>query len=169
MTIMESSITINASKETVWSVLANLGGVVNYHPFIDNSYYNTDATEGTGAGRVCEFNNGMKINERAIHWNDGTSYTLAIEFITGPVPPIKDIRGTLMVEQAEANTSKVTMRMDYKTRFGIIGKVMDRRMVQPQYGRMLDGIMAGLKHHVETGEVVDMTVLKRVSVVPAAA
>ena len=168
MTKIELDVRINAPKERVWDTLANLGQVVNYHPYVTDSYYTSSQNEGMDAARVCEFGPNLAIEETAIAWNPGESYTLAIEFLKGTKPPITNILGTLAV-RADGNASIVTMVMSYDVKFGLVGFAMDRMMVQPRYRNMINGIMVGLKHHVETGELVNKDVLKRIEVVPAAA
>ncbi len=126
-----------------------------------------DAARGCGArmrredaARVCEFGPNLAIEETAVAWNPGESYTLAIEFLKGTQPPITNTLGTLAVRE-NGNASVVTMVMSYNTKLGLIGMIMDRMMI--------DGLLAGMKHHIETGELVNRDVLKRIQVVPAAA
>lgn len=42
-------------------------------------------------------------------------------------------------------------------KFGPVGALMDQAMVKPQFAKSFEGILAGLKHHCETGEMVDRT------------
>ena len=44
--------------------------------------------------------------------------------------------------------------INYDMKFGPIGALMDRFMIQPQVGESFDSLLAGLKHHIETGEEV---------------
>jgi ribosome-associated toxin RatA of RatAB toxin-antitoxin module len=166
MATMTQSIIIPASKEKVWAKLADLGGVVQYHPFVSNSYYYTSDQEGIGAGRVCEFPNGMKIKETASQWQPGEEYTLNITFEEGPTPPMRNVQATLNVQEVE-NGTKVQIVMSYDMRFGFVGELMNQMMIRKQYGNMIDGMLKGLKHNVTTGENMDIQVLKRISPVPA--
>ena len=76
MTIINHEIHIIAPKSQVWDVVANLGGVVKFHPFVTHSYYVTDDKHSVGAARVCELGPDSSVNETAIAWNEGESYTL---------------------------------------------------------------------------------------------
>ena len=49
MTHISSEIRINASKQQVWNILADLGAIVNFHPFILKSYYTSEQKEGVEA------------------------------------------------------------------------------------------------------------------------
>ena len=52
------------------------------------------------------------------------------------------------------DATRVSVTADYKLKFGPIGALMDvlfgKRMLQ----RGFDDMMAGLKHHIETGEMI---------------
>lgn len=169
MSHMFKEVQIDVSPEQVWPVIADLGTVVNFHPFVSNSYYHSSELKGEGASRVCEFGGEFAVLETAVDWNEGQSYTLAIDVTQGIKPPISDILATVAIRPDGEGGSIASIDMRYKPKFGPIGVIMDKLMVQPKYGNMLDGMMKGLKHHTETGEVVDVSVLKRISVQPAAA
>lgn len=162
MTYVSAEIRIAAPKARVWDILANLGEVARFHPFVSKSYYHpTSARTGVGASRVCEFGPAMSVRETAVDWREGQSYVLGIEVVKGQKPPIRDFQGHLSVHEIPGGTlARIEMR--YEPRFGPIGWLMDRLMIRPQYEKMLPGIMAGLKHHVETGEDVDPGVLKSI-------
>lgn len=152
MVSITQKIRINASKEKVWAIIANLGAVVNFHPYVLESYYTSESLEGIGAARQCVFPK-MEVNERAIDWKTGEHYTLAIDFLKGTIPPICNMQAGLRVE-ADGKNSLFTITMYYEPKFGILGKIMNRLMIQSQFERMLQGVVQGLKHHAETGELV---------------
>ena len=54
MTTITQEIRINAPKDRVWAILADLGAVQRFHPGVKKSYYSTTQKEGVGASRVCE-------------------------------------------------------------------------------------------------------------------
>jgi hypothetical protein len=109
----------------------------------------------------------MAVKETALDWRDGESYVLKVEFVKGPTPPVRDLQGHISVKEV-AGGSLARFEMRYQPKFGPIGWLMDQLMIKPQYEKMLAGIVAGLKHHAETGEEVDLSVLKRIqlAVVP---
>jgi len=163
MTTIYKEIELNIAKERAWEIIADLGGIVNFHPFVTNSYYTSDSLAGEGAARVCEFGPSQVINERAIAWNDGENFTLDISFIKGPKPPVNYLHGTMGVRET-ANGSAVYLEIEYQTKFGPIGAIMDRMMMRPQYEKLIDGVMKGLRHYTDSGETVNLDVLKRISV-----
>ena len=78
MTHLSSEIRIKAPKEKVWAILADLGGIQNFHPGVKKSYYTSETKEGLGASRVCELIPMGKIEESVTEWREGEEMTLAI-------------------------------------------------------------------------------------------
>ena len=168
MTTITGSTRINAPKAHVWELIADLGAVANFHPFATGSHYTSQQKTGDGASRICEFGPKLTLEETAVEWREGEMYTVAVDFIKGTKPPINDMRGSMAL-RADGDATIATITINYQPRFGIIGQIMDRVMIQPQYRKILPAVMQGLKHHAETGEVVDENLLKRISVVAQAA
>lgn len=163
MTIIKQSIRVNKPKEEVWKILADLGGVSVFHPIVTHSYYSTKQLTDIGATRVCELGPKQSVSERAIEWREGESYTLAVDFIKGMKPPVRNMQAIISV-RADGDGSIATIGMRYQPKFGIMGMVMDRVMLRPQFGKMVPQILGGLKHYAETGEQIDRDVWKRVRV-----
>ncbi len=159
MTTIKTDIRINAPKDEVWKVLADLGGIQSYNSAVKKSYYNTEAKEGIGAGRVCELAPMGEVEEKAIAWTDQESYTLDVKPVDGN-PPLKSAQASFVLKE-DGNQTIVTMEMNYELKFGPIGKLMDTLMMKPQFAKVVPNILLGLKHHIETGEEVDGAVIKR--------
>jgi carbon monoxide dehydrogenase subunit G len=161
MTTFTSQVRINASRDKVWSVLADLGGIQNYNAAVSKSYYNTNEKEGVGAGRICELLPMGEVEETASQWNEGESYTLDVTPIKG-MPPMKDIQAKFTTE-ADGDTTVVNMEMKYSMKFGPIGAAMNAMMIKPQFSKVVPNILNGLKHFVETGEEVTPQVIKQIA------
>jgi carbon monoxide dehydrogenase subunit G len=156
-------IQINAPKNEVWSMIADLGGVVNFHPFVDKSYYTTDQKEGVNAARICELNMGVTVQETAVEWVEGESVTLEIEYIKGPKPPfLSNVIGKLAVRDDGNGGTIVDMGIDWQENFGPLGWAMGNFMVKPQFSKLMPPVLGGLKHYAETGELVDGKVASQV-------
>lgn len=166
MTTLNHEIYINAPKSQVWDVIANLGGIVKFHPLVTNSYYVTDDKQGTGAARVCEFGPDTSVNETAIAWNEGESYTLDVQFIKGQKPPVHSFHGSLSLREHGSGTV-VGMTLEYAPKFGPLGKIMDVMLLRPKFNKLVSSVLKGLKHHIETGESVDPQVLSQIERSPA--
>jgi ligand-binding SRPBCC domain-containing protein len=161
MTTFTSQVRINAPKDKVWSVLADLGGIQRYNPAVSKSYYNTEETDGVGAGRVCELLPMGEVKETASQWKDGESYTLDVTPVKA-MPPMKDVQAEFSV-RADDDGTVVNLEMNYNMKFGPIGALMDAIMVKPQFSSVAPNILKGLKHFVETGEEVTPQVIKQIN------
>lgn len=152
MTVHTAEIRIDAPKEAVWEHLADFGGVWKFSPTVTKSHSTTEANQGVGAQRHCELSfAGASVDERVIEWSD-SSY--AIEIFDGEkMPPIKNIIARLSVTEDGAG-SIVSGIMTYDPK-GPFGWVMDRLVVRKKFGRAWAGIFAGLKFHIETGQIVE--------------
>ncbi len=153
-TTITKSIVINAPREDVWRVLADFGGVQNYSPGVSESHCTSDRKQGIGATRHCSFVPRGSVEERIIEWRDGQSYKIEIYQGEG-VPPFEYAYGTLSAEpEGDGNRTRATMRLEYRLKMNVIGTLMDRLMVRSKFSKTVDHVLAGLKHHVETGEVI---------------
>lgn len=170
MTSIRREIHINKPQAAVWSKMANLGNIMDFHPIVNKSYYVTEQEEGIGAGRVCELDN-MNIQETTIDWKEGEYYTVEVEPISGQAPPMTNIYGTLGVNDNGDGTSTAYMTINYTMKYGPVGWLLDHLMVRSTYTKMVEDTIAGLKHHSETGQLVDLSVLKeldaKISIVSA--
>lgn len=168
MTTIAKSIVLHASKDRVWDVIADLAGVVNYNAPVTESYYISEQVAGVGAARVCEFGPNLAIQETAVAWDPGRSYTLEIAFTKGMQPPMSNIRATLSVEALGPEAARFSMELAYDTTMGPLGSVMNALMIRKRYEKTVEDILIGLQHHLQTGEHIDPTVLKRIAHQPAA-
>ena len=154
MTTLNYEIYIDAPKSQVWDVIANLGEIVKFHPNVIKSYYVSDKKQGIGAARVCELGPNASVNETAIAWKEGESYTLDVQFIKGQKPPVHSFHGTMTVREKGSGTI-TAMAVEYAPKFGPLGKIIDVIVMRPQINKLLPVVLKGLKRHIETGESVD--------------
>lgn len=66
---------------------------------------------------------------------------------------MKYLRNTVSVSPAGDGTL-VTFIIDFHIKFGPVGALMAKLAVQPQMRKTMALSLPGLKHHIETGEVV---------------
>ena len=141
---------INESKEKVWGIMANFAGVADWAPTITSAHLLTDANGGIGARRTCDHISGAAIEEVITEWEEGEYYSYDMTTSFGP---IKTLRNTWAV-RAEGNDTVVTLMQDFKMRFGPLGLLMIP-MAKMMMGKEMKLALAGLKHHVETGQVIE--------------
>ena len=147
-----AKVEIEASAEKVWGVLADFGNVSIFNPNVTESHLTADKTNGVGATRHCDLAfGGASIEERIVDWNEGSSYT--IEIFDGSRNPFAQALGTFVVEPLDDNRSLVAMSVELKAKGGIFSGLLGRAL-KGQSRKAITGVLAGLKHHVETGDPV---------------
>ncbi len=160
MTTFSSDIHIEAPKDDVWAILADLGGIQKFHPGVKKSYYTTEQLEDRGAARVCELLPMGAVEETVTEWREGEHMVLTIDPLE-KAPPFKQAHGRLAVQE-EGTGTRVSMTVEYTLKFGWLGKLMDALMVRPQMQKVIPSVLLGLKHYTQTGEEVTPEVLRRV-------
>ncbi len=146
-TRIEHDIVINANKDAVWRVIADLGGIQSYHPAVQKSYYSTRRQTGVGAARVCEFGGGRSVEEHAVEWNDGESFLLELRNGKG-MPPFRKARARMHVE-GQGDKTRVRMTFEYQLKFGLLGILLNRLVVRSQFEKVVPMVLNGLKRHLE--------------------
>lgn len=160
MTTFKSDIYVDAPKANVWAILADLGGIQNFHAGVSKSYYTSEQHDGIGAARVCELLPMGKIEETATEWRDGESYKLNITPLE-KAPPFKEAFGRLAVKE-EGQGTRVSMEVTYTLKFGPLGKLMNALMIKPRFQKVVPAVLLGLKHYTETGEEITPEVMRSV-------
>lgn len=157
MTGVLREVKIDAPKDKVWATLADLAAIQNYNPMVARSYYTSDTRTGTGATRHCDFSPMGSVEERVVAWEEGKEYS--IEVYDSHLMPMT-VKAHFELQPAETGT-KVSVLMEYTMMAGKIGALAEKAM-QRQVAKMAEGMLAGLKHYVETGEAITPQVLKKV-------
>ncbi|MEZ5080505.1 MAG: SRPBCC family protein [Thermoleophilia bacterium] len=155
MTRIAFETTIEAPPQQVWDILADFGGVYRYNPSVVRSYLTAGSPGGPDSQRHCDLTfSGAAVDERIVEWRDGDGYVLDIVDGTN-MPPFRGApRAELTIRAAGEARTHVRGQLTYRLRFGPLGILMDRLMVRRRFGPAFGGVIAGLKHHAETGELV---------------
>lgn len=153
MTTITKKLEINAPQEKVWEVISNLGAVQDYNPTVKKSYYNTEIKSEIGAGRICEFSPMGKVIEKAVEWNHGKSYKLQIKPIE-KLPFFKEGEALFTLNSISPDKTTVEVIFDYKNSGGLLGKAMNSLMLKNNFNQGFEGILKGLKKHIEEGETI---------------
>ena len=146
-----SQIRIDAPKEKVWEVLADLGGIYKWNPGVSHSYSTSESNSGEGATRHCDLQSRNDyLKERAVDWKEGEGFKIDIYETNLPLK-----RNVIQFSiEAERDGTLVKVSPDYAIKFGWLGSLMDILMVRRQFRKGMNDLLAGLKYHVETGELV---------------
>ena len=83
MARFSTAIKINAPREKVWEVLADLGSISKWNPGVSNSHSTSTETGGEGATRHCDLQNAKGgsigfLEERAFDWRDGEGFIIDV-------------------------------------------------------------------------------------------
>lgn len=141
-----AAVTVDASPEAAWSVIARFAQVGDFHPGVDRSDCLNGQQEGTGAERVCYFSKGRVMKDRITNWQQGKEYTYET-FAWENLPLSRAIHTLGVRRNAQGQTElyqRTTYEMDsgWKTFFAK-GKVR----------KQLKSNLLGYKYYIETGQV----------------
>jgi hypothetical protein len=142
-------IQINTAVDKVWQVLADFGGAENWAPTVVQSRCPTDIKRGVGARRILTTIRGDVTEEVIVEWNEGHGFTFEIP--DGLASIVNTLRESWAVEPV-SNGATVVVRMDYQMKEGIVNSFLDSLVVKRELTKILIQNLAGLKHHIETGE-----------------
>lgn len=144
MTTLHNHITINASCESVWRVLADLGRLEKYDPVVTSSRLLETAASGLGARRHCHTANGW-FKEEVSEWqpHKRLSFTLFDCNL-----PMKALKHEYYLEPI-GSTTKVSQTMTYTLKYGVFGRVIDILLVRKQSNKGIRLFFEGLKKEVE--------------------
>lgn len=154
MSTFSTRIQINAPKEKVWEVLAELGDIYKWNPGVSHSYSTSEINQGEGVTRHCDLQSSGRnigyLEERAIDWREGEGFKIDIYESN---MPIKRNIVAFSIE-ADGDTSVVTVSPDYEIKYGPVGKLIDLLVARRQLKKGMNELLAGLKYYVETGNEV---------------
>ena len=150
MAIISAEVRIDASNEKVWEALADFGGIEKFQPFISKSYSTSENVGGVGAARRCEFYDGGHVDEEVTAWREGEGMTIVVK---GGTFPLKKLVGHLAV-RSEGDGTIARLEMDFRLKYGPLGALMTLVVAKRQFEQRAKMALAGLKYHVESGNVV---------------
>ena len=151
MAHISTQIRINANKEGVWEVLADFGGICRWNPGVSHSYSTSENNHGLNATRHCDLlKNGDYLEEQILEWRDGESFKVNIYETNLPLH-----RNVVKFSiEADGSGTIVTVAPDYALKYGLLGRLMNQIVVRRQFKKGMEDLLAGLKYHIETGELV---------------
>jgi ligand-binding SRPBCC domain-containing protein len=147
MTVLENEIRIEAPPERVWSVLASLDALADYDPGVSKAEIVTETKQGPGAARRCDLAPGGWFKERVVAWRANEALSFELYECTLPVRALRHSY-TLV---PDAGGTIVSQRMEYRLKFGLLGKLLDALVVRKKWDAGIHGFFSGLKRYVESG------------------
>lgn len=143
---------VNLPAGKVWAVLDDFGGIERYAPTIKRSPILTEKATGLGAKRRCEFYSGGSLREEIVDYRDGQSMTLEL---SEHGMPVKSMVSTIKVARVDAETSDVSMSLDYVMKGGPLGSILGSLLLRPMMKGAFKKVMTGWVYHAATGTAVD--------------
>ena len=147
MSTFSEQIQIDAPKQEVWDVLADIGSIHVWHPGVKDSRVTTEGEVGLGSERRCDLGGRTYLQESVVAWSPLQNMTIRILDTNTPFRTA-DIHFELH-EEGGATTVRVSPQ--YELKYGPVGKLMDVLMVRTMYRKGMRDLLAGLKRHVEAG------------------
>lgn len=141
MTRLLHEIHINAPADRVWAVLADLEAVRHYNPMVASARYVSEAREGIGATRVCEFRPGGSAKERVTEWKP--QEVVAMEALDHPWP-MRSVRWRNELARANGGT-----RLSQVLEYDFTGDSAMAGEMEAQWDQGMKAIFEALKTYVE--------------------
>jgi ribosome-associated toxin RatA of RatAB toxin-antitoxin module len=146
MTTLHNRITVNASVESLWAVLADLEELDKYDPTVKSATIISSQRTGLDAARKVLMRDGKNwFEEKVTEFEPGRSLCYQL---TDCSFPIKGLRHSYRFKPTPSGT-EVEQVMEYTVKFGLLGKLMDRLMIRKQTEAGIKKFFIGLKEHVE--------------------
>lgn len=148
MSGFSSQVMIAGSVDEVWEELSDIGNIYEWNPGVQESHLTSEISQGVGASRHCDLEDGNYLDEDVIEWDPSRVLTIRTARTSLPLQRA-DIRFTL--QEIEEGTT-VRIISDYELKYGLLGKLLDALFVRRKFSRAMDTLLAGLKEQVEAGQ-----------------
>ncbi len=145
MASFTKSITIQASRTEVWTVLSDIGIIAQWNPSVVKSRTTSTEEVGLGASRRCELGGKNYLDEDVVEWEPEKTLTMRIIATNLPFKRA-DIRFSL---EERGRDTVVLVSPDYELKFGVLGHILDLCIVRRQYQKGMKDLLLGLKQFVE--------------------
>lgn len=156
---VEKGLEVDAPKAAVWGLFKDLGGVDDWHPYMESASLDEGPAAGVGAARTCVFGPKMAIRETVKEWDEDGAMAIRIDFLKGLAPPIKDVEARVRVEPLGPDRCRLVLTMSYQAGLGPLGGLMSELFILGQYSGVFDHMLAAAKMRAETGKNVPQVVM----------
>lgn len=153
MTSINREVTVDAPVERVWAALADFGNIATWNPNVKKSVLTSNQAQGEGITRECQLVPMGTVQEEVTGWVEGESMTINISEFKN-VPAMR-AGGAEFHIRARGDQTDVHLELSYEVGLGAVGAGMNSMMLKRQFAKAATGLLAGLKHHVETGDSVE--------------
>jgi hypothetical protein len=152
MVTITQAVSIGASIATVWAAWADFGNVQDWSPLVAKSYLTSETQSGLGTSRHCDLVPRGEVDETITGWRENAQLVVDVH----PGGPIARQQVTIDLAGPHAEESETTVRMTVALE--LTPEAADRADAMRDTFRMvLRETLAGLRHHLVTGETVTET------------
>jgi hypothetical protein len=146
MTTIQHDVPAKCRPERVWALLSDLAAVQLYNPGVKSAALVGDRRHGVGAMRSCELAPSGRVVERVTHWEDGRALGLEVVESDWPIRAMSWITRVV----PDPNGCRITQELEYEPKFGPVGWLLDRLVMERKLRSTLDDVLASLARHAET-------------------
>lgn len=146
MATLYNEVIIDAPMDKVWQALSNIEELEKYDPTVKKSRALSPAGSGIGATRKVDMKDGKNWFEEKITVSK-PGETLTYELIACSFP-VQKLKHSYRFEKI-GNQIKVKQVMEYRVKYGLIGKILDALMIRKQSDTGIKKFFAGLKSYAE--------------------
>lgn len=141
---------VDVPVDRAWEILSDYSNVNRIHPIVETVDQKSVEDRGIGAVRQCNMYDGNFALERIVAW-DEVNRKYKVELIDTSLP-VKSILASLSVQDAGFNKSKLTVEMNIKAKYGLLGKIMERLVMKRQLGGTIGDLLGGVEVYDKTGK-----------------
>jgi ribosome-associated toxin RatA of RatAB toxin-antitoxin module len=142
-----NEISIEASIEKIWNILADPAVLDRYDPTVKKSTLISNEKTGLGAKRKVDMLDGKNwFEEKIVVFEPNKTLTYQL---TDCSFPLKGLKHSYTFETV-GNQTKVKQEMEYMVKFGLVGKILDVLMIRKQSNAGVKKFFEGLKKYAET-------------------
>ena len=146
MATIHNEILIKAPIEKIWAALTNLELLEKYDPTVKKSKLISSQKTNIGAARRVDMQDGKNwFEEKLTVFEPNQSLVFELTACSFPVHRLKH---SYSFEQVDGKI-RVRQVMDYRVKFGLLGKVMDALIIRRQSDAGIKKFFAGLKSYTE--------------------
>ncbi|MGB5368085.1 MAG: SRPBCC family protein [Polyangiales bacterium] len=133
---------IEAPRDDVWAVLADFPNIASWNTGVKESFSTSDATEGVGAKRHCDLAPAGGLEETIQVWEPDARLEISIDSAKGL--PIQHGLAKFALKPSELGTL-VTVAYSYQPKFGVVGQLMGRLLMDGQLTKGFRGFLKDLE------------------------
>ncbi len=143
--------TINATPATLWPLIADVTTIDRWSAAVATVDLLSDEPTGMGAARRCNFYDGTSVREDIVELEQEKVVRLKLSEFSAPM---KRLEAEISLRPVADGQTEVGFEMFYVVKWGLLGRLMGATLVRRMMRKVASGSLAGLEHHVNTGETV---------------